>query len=277
MSSSSPRPDAVDFYVPRAPADALVVLEHRLASTPLAEQPELRRRALEAIAIASTERLASARAWSEALLAGAPILLNGRLDARANEERLARLVIDLLARQPRAERAEILESVLATPIDLSMPCMVMRVTCGEGSFEPGGDADENAFFGAATRALCRDVLDRVSALGDSGGLWSQASPGEMLWFWFTFGEEQRVYATTKSAIRQSRAVAALLDATIDRVAVEGRDMDAVAVRRWSRVVDLHALETEALRLSVSAPFREDRERARRFLEAYSNGKSELFR
>jgi hypothetical protein len=53
--------------------------------------------------------------------------------------------------------------------------------------------------------------------------------------------------------------------------------DIVAVRRWSKIIDFNTLETRAVELLASAASKADRTRARRFLDAYANGKSDLFR
>jgi hypothetical protein len=58
---------------------------------------------------------------------------------------------------------------------------------------------------------------------------------------------------------------------------DGAGGDRIAVRRWSKIVDFSSLEKAALQLALTGIARDDRRRARRFLDAFGNGKSELFR
>ncbi len=69
----------------------------------------------------------------------------------------------------------------------------------------------------------------------------------------------------------------LLDMVVEPGAPDFGNADLVAVRRWSKIIDFSRLEKVALQLALTGTTREDRRRARRFLDAFGNGKSELFR
>jgi hypothetical protein len=69
----------------------------------------------------------------------------------------------------------------------------------------------------------------------------------------------------------------LLEMPIDRVASSEGGRDLIAVRRWSKIIDFNTLEQCAVALVLSAASKPDKRSARRFLDAYAAGKSELFK
>ncbi len=173
-------------------------------------------------------------------------------------------------------RGRLLRDTLAGLGDVSLPCAFLRKVAAPQSGEGDGQKPE-PYFGAATEELRRALLAQVKKLAASGALWAQASPAALLWFWWTFGQSEEVYAFTQAAMREAAHLAGLLDVAVDQVILEGKAHDVIAVRRWSKLIDFHGLEQIVVPLAMSAPSREDRRRARRFLDAYANGKSELFR
>ena len=78
-------------------------------------------------------------------------------------------------------------------------------------------------------------------------------------------------------MRDQSSLASLLDIVIEPASPETGNSDLIAVRRWSKIIDFSSLEREALKLAMSGATRIERRRARRFLDAFGNGKSELFR
>lgn len=255
-----------------SPSQALASIEARLAASPAADRPLLRRQILEALETAFGRGKALTREWLEAILAASPNYLRASDETRrpvstpSNQERLCALLIGGLEVTPPPERGQLIGSLIRDLEDVSLVCALF---CSV--------AAEEAFFGACAGALRDDLLDRVSLFAKSGELWAQAAPSSLLWFWFACGQEQDVYIFTQRSMREAGALRPLLEMAIDRVHASDGEHDVIAVRRWSKIIDFNGLEKRAVELVLSGAAKADRHSARRFLDAYANGKSDLFK
>lgn len=174
--------------------------------------------------------------------------------------------LDAMAVEDRARR--IADTARHVP-DISLLCALVSTIEQDPTLSWVGDAMPK---------LREILLQRIGDLAATAArFWTQRFPAALLWFWFVHGEEQRVYLFTRAAMDDPRALLALLTIPIERAGPEPAPQDVVAVRRWSRILDFQALEARAVAFAMSAPARDDRRRARRFLEAFATGKSELFR
>lgn len=249
---------------------AFASLEARVEAVAEAERLQLRRLILDALEARVRSGPPRSRDWLEALFAASPAYLRAVQGASAESltSRLQALVIAVLTPLPPTERAEFLGGILPNLSDLSLACALLR---------PGADpVATEAFFGPAEADLQSDLRARVEILAASEALWLQASPAAILWFWWATAQEDRVYAYVRAAMRVGTSLSVLLDLIVEPGTPETGG-DLIPVRRWSKIIDFQSLEKAALQLALTGASREDRRRARRFLDAFGNGKSELFR
>ncbi len=249
---------------------AFASLEARVEAVAEAERLQLRGLILDALEASVRSGPPRSRDWLEALFAASPAYLRAVQGASAESltSRLQALVIAVLTPLPPTERAEFLGGILPNLSDLSLACALLR---------PGADpVATEAFFGPAEADLQSDLRARVEILAASEALWLQASPAAILWFWWAAAQEDRVYAFVRAGMRGGSSLSALLDLVVEPRPPEAGG-DLIAVRRWSKIIDFQSLEKAALQLALTGGSREDRRRARRFLDAFGNGKSELFR
>jgi hypothetical protein len=202
-----------------------------------------------------------------------------RTDAEAPtiQERLARLLRQSFDGMDADARGTLVMDVLAELTEISVLCELFRTVEGNWSADGVDRPPEQTYFGASTAAVRDALFAKVRSAAKKGTLWTQGSPTAILWFWWTCGEEQRVYGFIKESMDDPKALAALLDEVVYHVSTPEGDYDVLPVRRWSKLIDFRALEPKAVHLSMNGASRDDRKKARRFVDAFANGKSELFR
>jgi len=202
-----------------------------------------------------------------------------RRDAEAPtiQERLSRILITALDTKPASERGALIAGVLTEVNEISLLCELFRLVEGNWTGDHASRPPEETYFGQSTGSLRDTLFSRVQIAAKKGILWSQGSPTAILWFWWACGEEQRVYAFIKDSMGDAKALPALLDEIVYRVATPEEEYDVIPVRRWSKIIDFRSLEQSAVTLSMTGTVRDDRKKARRFLDAFGNGKSELYR
>jgi hypothetical protein len=202
-----------------------------------------------------------------------------RSDAEAPtiENALCRLLIRTLDTQSAPKRGELILATLPDVTEISLLCELYRTVEGNWAADHASRPPEETYFGQSTGPLRDALFARVKRLAKSGALWTQGSPTAILWFWWACGEELHVYAYIKESMGDAKALPALLDTIVYRVATPEEEYDVIPVRRWSKLIDFRALEQSAVTLSMTGTVREDRKKARRFLDAFGNGKSELYR
>jgi hypothetical protein len=256
----------------------------RLAATPEPEQAEFRHLTLNGLEAAPEAAQAPllTREGLKTFIDASPIYLRvkeTRRDAEAPtiQERLARILIGVLDRKPTSERGELIAAVLQDVTEISVLCELFRMVEGNWAADHAARPPEETYFGASTAPLRDMLFTRVQMAAKKGTLWSQGSPTAILWFWWACGEEQRVYNFIKDSMGDAKALPALLDEIVYRVATPEEEYDVIPVRRWSKLIDFRSLEQSAVNLSMKGTVRDDRKKARRFLDAFGNGKSELYR
>jgi hypothetical protein len=275
--------DIKTLFARDLPSMAFAAIEERLAAFPAGDRPRFRRQVIEALEALFPRGQALTADWLGAILAGSPNYLAANDEARllaatpSNQERLCALLGGGLEACPPSERGARVELAAADLADVSLLCALFRSVEADWTAERAARAAEEAFFGARMGALRNGLLARVSDLAKSGGLWAQAAPSALLWFWFACGQEQEVYIFTQRSMRAAGSLRPLLDVAIDRVPADDGDHDVIAVRRWSKIIDFNGLEKRAVELVMSGAGKAERDSARRFLTAYANGKSDLFK
>ncbi len=263
------------LFAQSTPACAFALLEASLNECPDAERLRLRGLVLDVLNARMTNEIPLTCDWLKAVFeASAAYLRAGQGGAACDDgtslaDRLCRLVSAALALVSQQERIALFRAVLPELSDVSLACLLLRSSADDQAAE--------ALFGPAVAELRSILQPCVETLGARGMLWQQAAPAPVLWFWWSFAQEDRLYAFVKASMRDSRSLAALLDMIVEPAMPNSRDADLVSVRRWSKIIDFQSLEKEALQLALTGASREDRRRARRFLDAFGNGKSELFR
>jgi hypothetical protein len=263
---------------------AFAALGAVLARSPEPDRAGLRQTILEGLEAtpAAVQAALATREGLKTFLEASPVYLRvkeTRRDAEAPtiQERLSRLLIEALDRRPGSERGELIIAVLPDLVEISLLCELFRMVEGNWAADHAARPPEATYFGASTAALRDTLFARVQSAAKKGTLWNQGSPTAILWFWWACGEEQRVYAFIKDAMGDAKALPALLDEIVHRVATPEEEYDVIPVRRWSKLIDFRALEQSAVNLSMNGTARDDRKKARRFLDAFGNGKSELYR
>jgi hypothetical protein len=210
--------------------------------------------------------------WLSALFAVSPAFLkrgpDSGLSARACSGRLSEAVVKNIERATSEERQILFESLIENLKDVSLLTALMRP-------EEGGPRIRELFGDAATAIESR-LIARIETLAATGGLWQQVMPQSVLWFWWA-AQEDKVYAFVKVSMKDKTVLPILLDMIVEPGSGESETGDSISVRRWSKIIDFQGLETQALQLALTGTSREERRRARRFLDAFGNGKSELFR
>jgi hypothetical protein len=263
---------------------AFAALGAILAQSPEPDRAEVRRLILDALA-ASTEAAQAPLLTAEGLktfLAASPAYLGVKetrrdVEAPSIENALCRFLIQALDRLPAPGRGELILSILPDVTEISLLCELYRTVEGNWAADHASRPAEDTYFGHSTGLLRDALFARVKRLAKSGALWTQGSSPAILWFWWACGEELHVYAYIKESMGDAKALPALLDTIVYRVATPEEEYDVIPVRRWSKLIDFRALEQSAVNLSMNGTVREDRKKARRFLDAFGNGKSELYR
>jgi len=263
------------------PSQAFAALEQRLGEIPAADRPSFRRGVIEALETAFAHGKPLTRDWLSAILAASPDYL--RADATSdfartssNRERLRALLIRGLEAKSPSERGQLVGSMIADLGDVSLLCALVHSAESDWAGERARAADD-AYFGAGAEALRTALFDRVGQLAKSGALWTQAAPSSLLWFWFSRGQEQEVYIFTRRSMREAGPLLAMFVMPVERVGSDSGDRDSIAVRRWSKILDFNGLEKCAVEIILSGAAKADKGKARRFLDAYAHGKSELFK
>lgn len=266
-----------------APSQAFAAFEARLESALSADRPDLRGQIIAALEAAFKNGKPITNEWARAIFVASPAYiraceqLQGPRSTPSHEERLCDLVVDAWAAWTRPERGQLLSSIMVELCDISLVCALFRSVDGDWTEERAKRKAEETYFGAYTEALRNALFGKVKELAVSGKLWSQASPASICWFWFACGQEQQVYVFIQRSMRDASSLAALLEMPIDRVDSTQCGSEVIAVRRWSKLIDFNTLENRALELVMSGAAKADKMRARRFLDAYATGKSDLFK
>jgi hypothetical protein len=219
--------------------------------------------------------------WLETIFAVSPLLINPKEFVRtetaplASEYRLSQLLAKALAPLPAAKRQDFLMPLIGNLSDISLACAFLLQVEGTSTEEPNQSPGEQAYFGPESQTLRNALLRRIEEFGATGALWMQVSPAQLLWFWWAC-KEQDTYVFVQRAMHGAKALSALLEVPVERILTPQGEVDVILVRRWSKILDFQSLEKYALDLALTGASKQDRNRARRFLTAFGNGKSDLY-
>ncbi|WOJ91307.1 hypothetical protein RZS28_08660 [Methylocapsa polymorpha] len=283
MCALLPRADIDALLGSENPRQAFATIEERLSDVLPAERPPLREQVIEALDAAFKSGKLFTNDWLRAICEASRVYLRlndetqARLFEPSCEERLCALLMDAFEPSAPSERGALVSSVICDLSDISLLCALFRRVEHAATAEGAEGSAADSYFGLSSKELRSELLGRVMNLASSRRLWTQASPSAVLWFWFTHGQEQEVYIFIKQSMRDASSLAPLLELALERSdAVEGGH-EVVAVRRWSKIIDFNTLEKCALDLLLSGASKVDKTRARRFLDAFADGKSDLFK
>lgn len=283
MCAFLPRADIDALLGSENPRQAFAMIEERLSDVLPAKRPPLREQVIEALDAAFKSGKFFTSDWLRAICEASRIYLHPNDETQASisepshEERFCALLMDAFEPLTPPERGALVGSIISDVSDISLLCALFRRLEGDTTAEGAKGFAAEPYFGLSAKESRNELLGRVTNLATSGLLWMQASPSAILWFWFTYGQEQEVYVFIKRSMRDVSSLAPLLELPLERNnAVEGGH-EVVAVRRWSKIIDFNTLEKHALDLLLSGASKADKARARRFLNAYANGKSDLFK
>ncbi|MGO9133835.1 MAG: hypothetical protein ACLP8A_07270 [Methylovirgula sp.] len=255
------------LFTQQGAAQAFAAIEAKCGAAVANSDSLLLRRAVIDHLAQRFERAAPDHEMMTALFAASPAYLRAEQGVRPNDgasvkDLFCDLVRRVLAALSPSDRAALYEALFSKLADLSLACLV-------------ANAEATVDGNPAIAAELSSRLDpRVETLAARGDLWRQAVPAAVLWFWWRFAQDDRLYAFVRTSMRDKASLSVILDMVVEP---DANGTDLIAVRRWSKIVDFSGLEKEALQLALSGTAREDRRRARRFLDAFGNGKSELFR
>jgi hypothetical protein len=270
------QPAQIESLIAQAtPKGAFASFEAWIDGFPDAERPRLRNEILEGLKSRIPTEPSLTQEWLNALFAASGAYLRAGQgasvypDGTSLAECLCALVRAAFAMLSEAERVALFRALLPDLSDLSLACLLLANSADDHMAE--------ALFGSAVAELRGLLQPRVEKLGASGELWQQAAPAAVLWFWWRFAQEDRVYAFVKASMNDARSLAVMFDMLVEPAPPGTTGGDLIAVRRWSKIIDFQSLEKAAVQLALTGASRDDRRRARRFLDAFGNGKSELFR
>ena len=126
-----------------------------------------------------------------------------------------------------------------------------------------------ASFGDQTDMILEQLLARVRDMASSGELWRQATPRDIILFWWgsTLGDEVRRF--TSEATRTVDGLRSLLNVPVHPVYSSSGSYETVAPT-WSEILDLEALTVGARKVLFEDRSDEHRRVAQRFLTAMEN-------
>ncbi len=298
MGANLRRVDIDAIFASETPRRAFETIEAQLLGEEIAsaEDEDARGRVLEALEAAFAEKVLLTPEWLAAVCDASPNYLRPHGAATTSfaissaETRLCALLIGAFLPLAREERGALLVSVIPSLADISLLCALLcRIDRSEfdldrsgatpaiGLESQGAGSERSlaaSFFASYIEAARSGLFARIARLANTGGIWTQCAPSSILWFWFTSGQEQEAYLFVKRSMQDPRTLGFVLE-----LALESGDAgdEIVAVRRWSKIIDFNTLEMRAVELVMSSASRADRSRARRFLDAFAQGKSDLFK
>ena len=272
------------FVLSETPGDALRQLVSKTQSLSLSESDKVRLRGqllgvLEE-GFASGKPLLSSE-WIRAVLDVSPIFLRARdvkpsgfLYRTTNEERLRWLLVRPMRDMSPDERASLIRPNIADVLDISLLCDVVRSMVGDvtadGAKPPYG---QNA-LGSKTDELRERLVARVREIAADGKFWSQALPGNILWFWRNSDHQTDVKHFTSSSLADRNNIEKILVVPVSEVVSTAGNYFQVQ-STWNNVIDLDTLDTIADEL-IQSGTDEQKKAAERYLGARKNARESPF-
>jgi hypothetical protein len=263
------------------PAGAFAVVETRIAAATEKDRPRLRRLFLEALDGAFGVRRPFNLQWLQAILDASPQYVVSRyqtpqfLISIDNADRIRWIIVHALEQIPADGWRNLLVPVIESVRDISVLCDLVRGLAGD-IHPDGAKTHRPAAFQDSSEEVRDQLLDRVRRLAVTNQIWSQALPGEILWFWWGCNLEGEVKSFTSDAMKTVEGLRGLLNVTVSLVRSSSGDYEHVRYSTWSKIVNLEILEDNAHRIKVSSTDESDRNLAERFLKALDKGRSSRF-
>jgi len=258
------------------PESVLINARRRIEFAQQIDRPRLRVMLLDALNGAFEESYPFSQAWLDALIASSPyFIVNSDEDhtmfGTDNLERLRWALRSALDKMEVAKRSVMMLEAIEKAADLSLLCDFVRSYTSDWHPRAAGGDNNRSYFGEKDRELRTALLLRVRQVAAAGGLWSQANPSRILWFWWSCDNEEEVKRFTKSAMDELSSLRGMLIAPIGLVRSSNGNYESVAPY-WSGVVDLDELALRAKALQESTANQDDYNLAERFLLALKRGK-----
>ena len=262
-----------------APMEAMRKAEERVNAAAEKDQPRLRRQFLDALDGAFSSERPFTGEWLQALVDHSRLYLKASDPTQSllhyvdNTQRFRRAIYAALNAMAPPVRGEVFEEAVTRASELSLLCAFFRTVVGDNNTYGVTNRDRE-YFGHQTEHIRSLLLGRVRSLSATTSFWLQASPGDLLWFWWGCNEEE-VREFANKAIDDNVGFQSLLTVTVHRVLSTGGDYDAVSLE-WSKIVDLDRLEERARQLVQLAASGLERQLADKFLAALKSGREDPF-
>ena len=255
------------------PKMAFQAFQERFASTPANNRPKLRRVFIDLLSSIISQNPSSRQDWFMALIDNARVLLNeppakdvGLFDLSIDAQ-ITMLLSDILKPLDLNDRGHIIGGAISHAVDISFLCDIFRLFVGDKEAAGNAGGKEDA-FGENTDALRERLTARVRSVAESGALYSQVRPQDILWFWWGAGHGVEVREHTTRAMEDKSRLDSLLSICVSRVLSTEGSYDHVDQKSWSKIVNLDELKRIATAI-VKNPDDFSYTTAQRFLTALS--------
>lgn len=229
---------------------------------------KLRIQFLEDVVGAFGDGKAMSRAWFNALIKHSPRLTQLKdetddfLGRRNNYRRLVNAMFRGLDGTPVEARGSLLMDLLREQADISIVCDLIRTAIGDlGQTAPRERMD----LGGVEPALRELGSKRARELAKTGAIWSQADPGDIIWFWRGCGAEAEVAEFLADQAAKPETFSNVVDQLVSKVySTEG---DYEQVPEWMGNLMSIDVVTAAAKKYANAPGDQNYAQAVRYLNA----------
>ncbi len=261
------------------PFSAFDVFDRKIEQSPPSERSRLTRIFLDILGSAFEGVITITNSWLNAIVLNSVDLIQkyddvGGAFSFSNADRLRSLIVKALDRLSAEERGQVFSASISVADDLTLLCGVFRTIAGDVRTDGVNPGRVGFGFGDWTDRLRDQLLIRVRELAVTAQIWSQASPRDLLWFWWGSVEGQEVYEYVSRSIDSSAGLSSLLEITIGQITSSSGSFERVNHKIWSEIVDMARLEQVALSILANAANPDDQARADRFLKALEKGRNE---
>jgi hypothetical protein len=219
--------------------------------------------------------------WFRAVLDVSPVFIRARdvksvgfLYATSNEERMRWLLVRPMQVLSPEERGDLIRANINGLLDVSLLCTVFRFIAGDASKDGATPPYGHNALGDETDKLREQLVDHVREIAREGRFWTQALPGNILWFWHNSGHEQEVRDFTSLEIHNRAVMTNLLELPVSEVRSTAGNYEQVQMD-WDKIIDLEALDEVANMLESTGNDKE-RKVAQRYARARERGRESNF-
>jgi hypothetical protein len=189
--------------------------------------------------------------WFDAILAASPWFsshidsLHGALFETSNADRIRWLLVSALETVELPKRAEMMIDAIRSAQDITVLCDLVRTVIRDLHPEGAVDVPDGwSFVESDATAIRTALLHRVRNMAQTGEIWSQADPRQILWFWWGSNLEAEVQDFTRTALATSIGTRGLLDVVVSKVRSSAGDYEHVN-KSAGRIINLDALAIRA--------------------------------